>query len=72
MSDFIIQHLLRKKDHQDDLEGISLFIYEKELKNLSSEIISAINELVSKGLLKELENPSGQKSYQLSNSYTHN
>ena len=70
MSDNIIQHLLQKKDHKDDLEGISLFVYEKELKNLSGEIISTIGDLVSKGLLKELKNSSGQKCYPLSDIYS--
>ena len=68
MSDIIIQHLLKKKDHKDDLEGISLFVYENELKNLSNEIMSTISDLISKGLLKELKNSSGQKCYQLSDS----
>ncbi len=67
--DIIIKHLLRKKDHQDVLEGILLIVYERELKNLSGEILTAICDLVSKGILMESKNSSGQKCYQLSESF---
>ncbi len=70
LGDIIIQHLLKKKDHKDDLEGISIFVYEKELENLSGEIMSTIGDLVAKGLLKVSENSVGQKKYQLSNSHS--
>ncbi len=67
--DIIIKHLQKKKDHQDDLEGILLIVYEKELKNLSGEILTAICDLVSQGILMESKNSSGQKCYQLSDSF---
>ncbi len=61
MSDRIIKYLLDKKDHQDDLEGITLFVYENEVKELSGEVMNAIGILLSKGLLKECENSDGKK-----------
>jgi len=63
LSDGIIQHLLQKKDHKDDLEGITLFIYEKELKNLSNEIMDVLADLVTHDLLVEYEHPEGKKYY---------
>ena len=62
----ITQHLRKKKDHKDDLEGIVIFFYKKELKNLSDEILSSLADLLSKGIIAELKNSSGQKCYQLS------
>lgn len=62
----ITQHLRGKKDHKDDLEGIIMFFYKKELKNLSDEILSSLADLLSKGIITELKNSSGQKCYQLS------
>lgn len=60
---------MNKKDHRDDIEGILLFLYENELKQLSGEVTTLIRFLLSKGLLKEFENTSGRKYYQLSNSF---
>ena len=67
LSDIIIKYLSDKKDHQDNLEGITLFVYENEVKELSGQVMNAIGDLLSKGLLKELENSDGRKSYQLLN-----
>ena len=62
----IIQHLLNNKDHIDDIEGISLFVYNKEIKNLSDEILAEILELISNGLVVEREDFPDKKYYQLS------
>jgi predicted transcriptional regulator with HTH domain len=62
----IIQHLLDTKDHKDDLDGISLSVFDKEMKNLSDDILTGIEELVSKGLIVECKNSSGEKYYRLS------
>jgi|WetSurMetagenome_2_1015567.scaffolds.fasta_scaffold56293_2 hypothetical protein len=66
LSDGIIQHLLERKDHKDDIEGITLFIYEKELKNLSNEIMDVLADLVTHDLLVEHEDTEGKKYYLIS------
>lgn len=66
MSRRIIKHLLDKKDHTDDLDGITLFVYENEVKELSDKVITTIGDLLSKGLLIESVHPSGKNYYQLS------
>jgi len=66
----IVQHLWEKKDHKDDLDGIALFVYNTEMKNLSDKILIEIAELLSRGLIKESESYPGQKIYQLSDNKT--
>jgi hypothetical protein len=66
----IIQHLMEKKGHKDNIEGITLMIYEKEIKHLSDQIMDAIFDLLSRGLIVESSSSSGQKYYQLSDSHS--
>ena len=67
LSDRIILHLLEQKGNKDDLEGITLFFYEKELKNLSNEILDALADLIAQNLLVESENTDGKKYYLIPN-----
>ena len=66
LSKKIIEYLSRKDDQKDDFEGITLFVYEKETKELSGMVLNAIGDLLSKGLLKESEDLTGRKYYHLS------
>jgi hypothetical protein len=66
ISSIIVQHLQEKKDHKDDLEGITLSIYEKKIRSITDEITSAVNDLLQQGLIIESNNHSGQKIYKLS------
>jgi hypothetical protein len=70
LSDRIIRHLLDKNDHKDDLSGITLFIYENEVKELSGEVMNSIGILLSKGLIKEAESSTGKKYYLLSDNHS--
>ena len=70
ITDLIIQHLLTKQDHKDDLEGISLFVYENELNELAGQIVVAVRNLIAKGMIKESESLSGKNQYQLSNDHS--
>jgi hypothetical protein len=68
ITDLIIQHLLKKQDHTDDLEGISLFVYESVLNELSERVLSTISKLIAQGILVEITTLNGKKNYELKNS----
>jgi hypothetical protein len=65
ISDLIIQHLLKKNDHKDDLEGISLFVYETDLNELSKRVLEKIRKLISEGVISEYDDTNGKKYYSL-------
>ena len=69
MTQKIIDHLLSTNNKKDDLEGLTLALYNKEMKNLSKVINNTLSQLVSKGIIKQVKNHNGQSYFKLSDSF---
>ena len=61
----IIAHLRVKKMEGDDLNGIVLTIYEKEMKKLSEKIIKTLSDLILKKIITEYQHQNGKRFYKL-------
>ncbi len=64
-SERIIEHLMNKEQMSDDLEGIVLGIYDKEMKKLSEKIMKSLSCLVAKRKIIETKGMDGKMVYQL-------
>jgi hypothetical protein len=69
MTQKIIDHLLSANGQKDDLEGLTLSLYNKEMKNLSKVITNTLSQLVSKGIIKQIKNHNGRRYFKLSDSF---
>lgn len=69
MTQKIIDHLLSANDQKDDLKGLTLALYNKEIKNLSKVIYNTLSQLVSKGIIKQVKNHNGRSYFKLSDSF---
>lgn len=65
LSQRIIEHLRPKEDGRDDLDGIVIAIYEKEMKKLSANIMNDLAELLAKGIVSEYVEEKGKRYYTL-------
>lgn len=65
LSHKIIEHLMSKENMQDDISGLVLDIYEKEMKQLSEKIIKHLSELKEKGIITEYKDGKGKQYYKL-------
>ena len=65
LSEKIIEHLRLKKKTGDDLSGIVLAIYQKELKELSDKILNNLSELIKRGSITEIRYKDGKRYYKL-------
>lgn len=63
----IIEHLKLKKDMKDDLNGITLAIYETEMSKLSERFMITLSHLIEKGIITKSENQDKKIYYQLTN-----
>ena len=66
LSKRIIEHLMLRAEMKDDLEGIAIGIYDREIKELSMEIDRSLKNLINKGIIV-LSNVTkdGKQYYQL-------
>jgi len=71
LSERIIEHLISKDNMQDDLEGIVLGIYDKEMKRLSERILCGLSDLVAKKKIIEIKRKNEKRIYQLINDKKH-
>ena len=60
----IIEHLKHKKDMKDDLNGLTLTIYETEMSKLSERFMKTLALLIEKGIIKS-QDRNGKTYYQL-------
>ena len=67
ISEKIIEHLKSKADHRDNLDGIVIAIYEKEMKRLTENIIRNLSTLIKKGIVIQTMNYNDVFWYGLSN-----
>lgn len=65
MKQKIIDHLQSIHNQQDDLKGLTLALYNKEMKNLSDVIVNTISRLITTGVLKEIKTKNGNRYYKL-------
>ncbi len=65
LSKRIIEHLRLNKDRRDELDGIVIAIYEKEMKKLSEKIIYNLAEFIAKGIIIENVDQNGKRYYKL-------
>jgi len=65
LSHKIIEHLMSKENYQDDLSGLVLDIYAKEMKQLSDKIIKHIAGLEDQGIIEEFKDDKGRKFFKL-------
>ena len=65
MADKIINHLASKNDHQDNLDGLILGLYESEIQVLSQKVTETLSNLISKGIIKEVINSNGERFFKL-------
>ena len=61
----ITEHLKLKEDRQDDLNGIILSIYEKEIKNVSDKVVVTLSQMIKNGIIVELKDQNGKSYYHL-------
>ncbi len=65
LSQRIIEHLNVKETEGDDLNGLVLAIYEKEMKKLSENIIKTVSDLILKEIITEYQHQNGKRYYKL-------
>ena len=65
LSERIIEHLMLKEEMQDDLEGIVVGIYNKEMEKLSERITKSLSDLITKGKITIIKIHNGKRIYQL-------
>ena len=65
LSNRIIDHLKQKQDGRDDLDGLVIAIYEKEMKRLTEKIMNDLADLIAKGVVAEYENNNGKRGLKL-------
>ena len=65
LSHKIIEHLMSKENMQDDLSGLVLDIYAKEMKQLSEKIIKHLAGLKENGIIIEHKDEKGNLYYKL-------
>ena len=63
----IIEHLKHKKDMRDDLNGITLAIYNTEMSKLSERFMITLSHLIEKGIITKSENQDKKIYYQQTN-----
>jgi len=56
-----------KKDRKDDLDGILLGVFEKEIERLSKTTLQNIGYLISMGIIEEEKNGDGTVWYKIAN-----
>lgn len=56
---------MAKKDHRDDLDGILLGVFEKEIERLSKTTLQNIGYLISIGVIREEKNGDGALWYKI-------
>jgi hypothetical protein len=61
----ILEYLMAKQDHKDDLDGILLGVFEKEIERLSRTTLQSIGYLISMGILVEEKNGDGTGWYRM-------
>ncbi|GAB4377845.1 MAG: hypothetical protein Kow0042_26120 [Calditrichia bacterium] len=54
-----------QNNHSDDLEGIVLALYEKEIEKLSAHIVKNLGYLISIGVVEEVQSQEGRRIYRL-------
>jgi hypothetical protein len=69
LSQRIIDHLKLKKENSDLLDDIIIAMYDNEMKNLSEDILTSLNDLISKGIIVENKKNDNKTLYKLK---THN
>jgi len=69
MTQRIIDHLLSAKDQKDDLKGLTLALYNKEMKNLSKIITYNLSQLISKDIIIKQKSHNGKTYFKLSRSH---
>ena len=69
MTQKIIDHLLSANGKKDDLKGLTLALYNEEMKNLSEVITRTLSQLISKGIIKQVKNHNGRSYFKLSDSF---
>ena len=65
LADKILSHLENRSDGKDDLDGLIISIYEKEMKSLTENIMKELAVLITKGIIVEHENHYGKRWVQL-------
>jgi hypothetical protein len=60
----IVQYLLTKEDHMENLDSLLIALYDDEIKQISDEILNSIKYLISQGVLEEF-NTSGDLKFRL-------
>ena len=61
----IIEHLKLKNYRGDDLDGITIAIYDQEMKVLSRQIVKDLAELITEGIISETMDQDGKRRYKL-------
>ena len=61
----IVEHLMSKEKMKDDLEGISLAIYESGITNVSKKLNMILSQLISKGIIIQTVDHHNKKYYNL-------
>jgi hypothetical protein len=61
----IVEYLMAKKDHKDDLDGILLGVFEKEIEHLSKTTLQNLGHLISTGIIEEEKNGDGAGWYKI-------
>lgn len=56
---------MAKQDHKDDLDGILLGVFEKEIERLSRTTLQNIGYLISIGIIEEEKNGDGTGWYRM-------
>jgi len=61
----ILEYLMAKQDHKDDLDGILLGVFEREIERLSRTTLQNIGYLISMGIIEEEKNGDGTGWYKI-------
>ena len=56
---------MAKKDHRDDLNGILLGVFEREIERLSKTAVQNLGHLISIGIITEEKNGDGTVWYKV-------
>lgn len=61
----ILEYLMAKQDHKDDLDGILLGVFEKEIERISRTTLQNIGYLITMGIIEEEKNGDGTGWYRV-------
>jgi hypothetical protein len=64
----IIHYLDAKTEGKDNLNGILLGLFEKEIQHLTRLVLSNVGYLISIGAIEEIKSGNGKKFYQMAKS----